>query len=176
MSDVSTATLDALTVPWDGLSTRGTPIRVTRECNPYSGAAPYYAVAYNVRVDARGRERVQAIRYMPSWERAQELLGHFLRDVTDPAWLRPARASRSLSTVTKPPGNGSSAGTPELALASPEESRVSRDSFVTSGRVGGRPRMHVSPAARQRAYRDRRRAVVGAATVSVLNSNPTRHG
>jgi hypothetical protein len=62
-------------------------------------------------------------------------------------------------------GNGPVAGRVGEALADPPKQRGFEMGFVTSGtrpraRRGGRPRIYAAPAARQRAYRARRRLVL----------------
>jgi hypothetical protein len=83
--------------PWEGTSAHGRGVHLTRECNRYPGATPYYVVAYGVRSGPKGG--AQAIRYTPSRARARELLTWFLRDVLDPAQLRTASPE-----TTSPPG------------------------------------------------------------------------
>ena len=70
------------------------PVRLTRECNGYLGAQPYFMLAYNVQ--ARGR--TTAVRYTPHEARAWAYLTWFLHDVTDAARL-----------VTDPPVSGAMA-------------------------------------------------------------------
>jgi len=69
-------------LPWTGRSVAGRPVRVSVTTDDYAGARPFFVARYG----GRGG----ATRFTPYPERAAELLGLFLADVTDPAALRPA--------------------------------------------------------------------------------------
>ena len=59
---------------WVGRSARGRTVQLAVECNRYPGAAPFYALGYDVRPSGRAR----VTRYTPDRDRARGFLTWFL--------------------------------------------------------------------------------------------------
>ena len=72
----------------EGDSLTGRRVRLSLEQNQYTGAQPYFVVAYDLAFHpGRTKPVIRIVRYTPSLRRAEFLFESFLEDVTEPRAL-----------------------------------------------------------------------------------------
>lgn len=77
--------VDRVEIIREGVSAKGYPVRLRRECASYPDARPYFVTEYNIRPTS-----VATTRYNPDLDRAEWLYEKFLQDVTDPDEIAPS--------------------------------------------------------------------------------------